>query len=182
MPTPAAGPVSEAIAHADDAGGSIAARRARPIASGASSARARAAPSTRRSTWSSDASWRVKILGPEHAASPVALERFRHEARAVANAVARATSCSSTTSANRSTGAPSSRWSSAWGRRSTRACEADPLPWREAVRIAIEAAKALEAAHAAGLVHRDLKPQNLMLTGASDAPDVKLLDFGSPPR
>jgi hypothetical protein len=52
------------------------------------------------------------------------------------------------------------------------------MPWREAVRIAIEAAKALEAAHAAGLVHRDLKPQNLMLTDASDAPDVKLLDFG----
>jgi hypothetical protein len=46
------------------------------------------------------------------------------------------------------------------------------------VRIAIEAAKALEAAHAAGLVHRDLKPQNLMLTGASEAPEVKLLDFG----
>ncbi len=59
------------------------------------------------------------------------------------------------------------------------------LEWREAVRIAIEAAKALEAAHGAGLVHRDLKPQNLMLvasrTGdsmASELPDVKLLDFG----
>lgn len=54
--------------------------------------------------------------------------------------------------------------------------EHGPLAPREAVRICIEAARALRAAHARGLLHRDLKPGNLMLHG--DEPGVKLVDFG----
>ena len=46
----------------------------------------------------------------------------------------------------------------------------------EAIRICIEAARALRAAHARGLLHRDLKPGNLMLHG--EEPAVKLVDFG----
>ncbi len=39
-------------------------------------------------------------------------------------------------------------------------------------------AEALDAAHAAGIVHRDLKPENIFLCGPSEAPKLKVLDFG----
>jgi serine/threonine-protein kinase len=50
------------------------------------------------------------------------------------------------------------------------------LPVLEAKRILLEAADALEAAHAAGVVHRDIKPENIMLEG--DLRRVLLMDFG----
>src|SRR5262249_50414722 len=49
-----------------------------------------------------------------------------------------------------------------------------PLKSDEALRIATEIAAALDAAHAAGIMHRDLKPGNVMLTKGG----AKLLDFG----
>ncbi|MBI3271719.1 MAG: SUMF1/EgtB/PvdO family nonheme iron enzyme [Planctomycetes bacterium] len=53
------------------------------------------------------------------------------------------------------------------------------LPAREAVRIALQVLRALEHAHAKGVVHRDLKPSNLVVSrGEKDALDVKVLDFG----
>jgi len=53
--------------------------------------------------------------------------------------------------------------------------EREKLPPEETVRIIAQVCRALEAAHAAGVVHRDLKPQNIML----DAKDrVYVMDFG----
>jgi serine/threonine-protein kinase len=49
------------------------------------------------------------------------------------------------------------------------------LPEGEALELAVQACAGLEHAHAAGLVHRDVKPQNLLLTRGGA---VKLSDFG----
>ncbi|TMQ20539.1 MAG: serine/threonine protein kinase [Deltaproteobacteria bacterium] len=46
----------------------------------------------------------------------------------------------------------------------------------DAARVGAVLCEALAAAHAVGVVHRDVKPENIMLT--SSAPGLKLLDFG----
>jgi eukaryotic-like serine/threonine-protein kinase len=54
-----------------------------------------------------------------------------------------------------------------------------PLPVEEAVDYVLQACEGVAEAHAVGLVHRDLKPDNLFLTRRRDgSPLVKVLDFG----
>ena len=52
----------------------------------------------------------------------------------------------------------------------------EPMPLADVLRIGREVAKALAAAHQAGLVHRDIKPANIWLEAPEDR--VKILDFG----
>jgi serine/threonine protein kinase/Tfp pilus assembly protein PilF len=49
------------------------------------------------------------------------------------------------------------------------------LPYKQALDWAVMIAKGLKAAHDKNIIHRDIKPQNIMLTGSGN---VKIMDFG----
>jgi tRNA A-37 threonylcarbamoyl transferase component Bud32/tetratricopeptide (TPR) repeat protein len=53
--------------------------------------------------------------------------------------------------------------------------QAKPRSWREVLEVYAAAGRGLAAAHAAGLVHRDFKPDNAMITNAGQ---VRVMDFG----
>ncbi|HRI08968.1 MAG TPA: serine/threonine-protein kinase, partial [Nannocystaceae bacterium] len=51
---------------------------------------------------------------------------------------------------------------------------AQPRPWQEILGVLTQAGEGLAAAHEAGLVHRDFKPQNVLMSGAR----ARISDFG----
>ena len=57
-----------------------------------------------------------------------------------------------------------------------RVTERGAIAWRRAVEIAAQIAHGLAAAHAAGVIHRDLTPRNIMVTPEDG---IKILDFGT---
>ena len=52
------------------------------------------------------------------------------------------------------------------------------LPLPEVVRIIAQTAKALQSAHKIGVIHRDIKPDNIFLSTRDDELHVKVFDFG----
>jgi len=53
--------------------------------------------------------------------------------------------------------------------------EAGPLDWREVCRLGAQIARALHHAHEQGVIHRDMKPANVMLLPSGE---TKIMDFG----
>jgi serine/threonine protein kinase len=54
-----------------------------------------------------------------------------------------------------------------------------PLPWSRVKHISIQICRGLQAAHVAGIVHRDIKPDNCFRLSKDDDDDhIKILDFG----
>jgi len=115
----------------------------------------------------------VKVLSPQHAADPGFLARFEAEARHAA-AVSHPRLVTVFDYGFES-GTPFIVMELAVGRTLRQVLdEAGVLPPGRAVAIAAAVCEGLEAAHAAGLVHRDITPANIVLNGG----EVKVLDFG----
>jgi eukaryotic-like serine/threonine-protein kinase len=117
----------------------------------------------------------LKVMLPEFAADAAAKERFLREARAVAQITQ--DNVVTVYEADERDGVPYIAMQFLQGYPLDDFLKKKGSPaLHHCVRIVIEAARGLEAAHKLGLVHRDIKPANLWL----EAPNgrVKVLDFG----
>ncbi|MEO6776077.1 MAG: protein kinase [Kofleriaceae bacterium] len=121
----------------------------------------------------------IKILHPELATDADVIERFMNEARA-AGTLGHPNIVESTDMGFMHSHVPYIVFEFLEGALLTdEIYRLGGLPVRRAVRIATQITSALHAAHNAGVVHRDLKSDNVFLTDKDDAFDhVKVLDFG----
>ena len=115
----------------------------------------------------------VKVLSPQYAADPGFLARFAREARHAASVSSPRLVTVFDSGIDEGTAYLVMELVAGRTLRQVLA-EASPLPIGQAVAIAAAVCEGLDAAHAAGLVHRDITPANIMLSGE----EVKILDFG----
>jgi eukaryotic-like serine/threonine-protein kinase len=116
----------------------------------------------------------IKLMHRDISNDPDQLERFRREARAVAQL--NHPHVVTVIDAGEDDGAPYIVFEYVEGETlKDRIRRLGRLPVSEAVAYAIEIGRALESAHANRLVHRDVKPQNVLIDGDGRA---KVTDFG----
>jgi serine/threonine protein kinase len=121
----------------------------------------------------------IKMLRPELVANVQQSQRFLREAR-IAAALQHENIVDITDfGTDEKSGAPYLVMELLRGRTLKSLCALGALPWTRAVNILLQLARALVCAHADGVLHRDLKPHNIMLEATSGRVDlVKLCDFG----
>jgi serine/threonine-protein kinase len=115
----------------------------------------------------------IKVLPPELTARDTNLKRFDREAR-LASALDHPNICT-IFDLGEAEGLHYIAMQWVEGRNVRQLVNGRPLELESALRIAIQVADALAAAHARGIIHRDIKSGNVMVT---DAGQVKVLDFG----
>jgi tRNA A-37 threonylcarbamoyl transferase component Bud32 len=119
----------------------------------------------------------VKVLDPQYAKNDLARERFLREARAAAGVAHENVVTIHHVDCVEDKGVSFMVMQFIRGRSLQDRLDAGgPLPVREAVRIAAAVAGGLAAAHANGLIHRDIKPGNILIEQPSGR--VLLTDFG----
>ena len=114
----------------------------------------------------------IKILTSSRGSSSLELERFRREARAIAR-VSHPNICT-LHDVGLEDGVAFLVMELLDGETLAERLEHGRIPVERALAIGAQIAEALDAAHGRDVIHRDLKPGNVMLTAAG----VKLLDFG----
>ena len=114
----------------------------------------------------------IKILPPRLSGTPQARQRFEREARAVSS-LNHPHICALYDVGSQE-GTDFLVMELLEGETLAGRLDRGPLSIEQTLRIASEVAQALESAHRQGVVHRDLKPGNIMLTKAG----AKVLDFG----
>jgi hypothetical protein len=117
----------------------------------------------------------IKVMAPQLAASAGARKRFRREAQAAA--AVRDEHVIDIHAVEEANGLPYLVMEYVAGRSlQERLDQTGPLGLKEVLRIGMQAAAGLAAAHAQGLVHRDVKPANILLENGIER--VKITDFG----
>src|SRR3989449_850224 len=115
----------------------------------------------------------VKVLPPELTVKEANLKRFEREAR-LASSLDHPNICT-IFDMDEAQGLHFIAMQYVEGRNVRQLVNGRPLELESALRIAIQVADALAVAHARGIIHRDIKSGNIMVT---DSGQVKILDFG----
>jgi len=120
----------------------------------------------------------IKVIHPSYARNPEAVSRFFTEAQAV-NRVGHPNIVDITDFGQSPAGESYFVMEFLSGQSLAQRMQGAGLDLRRAVHVATQACDALAASHAAGILHRDLKPDNIYLIKRGADPDfVKVLDFG----
>ncbi len=115
----------------------------------------------------------IKVLSELASSDPERLQRFEIEARAAA--ALNHPNILAVYQMGTYEGVPYLVTELLEGKTLTETLRRGPLPWRKAIDYAVQIAQGLAAAHEKGVVHRDLKPDNLFVTKDGR---IKILDFG----